>query len=129
ELGASMEKGMEEILSAIARCPSAMAAVIALGRRIAHGEVALDSMPDPGEMTWNEAGQAPGETENQHDGDPEDEQDRAEITIVVAPPEFLSRIGRIEHLDTLLSKAGAGSEAIQLCDAITQELASLGLSP
>jgi RNA polymerase primary sigma factor len=129
ELGASMEKGMEEILSAIARCPSAVAAVIALGRRIAQGEVTLDSVPDPREMTWNEAGQATGEIDHQHDDDPEDEKDRVEITSAVAPSEFLSRIGRIEHLYRLLSKAGAGSEAVTLFDAIPQELASLGLSP
>jgi RNA polymerase primary sigma factor len=64
ELGASMEKGMEEILSALARCPSAVAAVIALGRRIAQGEVTLDSVPDPKEMTWNEAEQTTGEPDH-----------------------------------------------------------------
>src|SRR5262249_51153716 len=102
---------------------------IELGRRIAHGEVALDSMPAPVEMTWTAAGQATEETETQDDEDSEDHQDRMEITTAVAPPEFLSRIDRLEHLYTLVSKAGAGSEAVRLCDAITLELASLGLSP
>jgi RNA polymerase primary sigma factor len=47
----------------------------------------------------------------------------------VAPPEFLSRIRRIEHLYTLLLKAGTGSEPVQLFDAITQGLIALRLSP
>jgi RNA polymerase primary sigma factor len=129
ELGASMEQGMEAILSAIARCPSAVATVIALGRRIAQGEVALDSVPVPGEMTRNETGQVPEEADNQHDEDPEDEKDRVKITAAVAPQEFLTRIATIEYLYIRLSKTGAGAEAVKLCDALTQEFAALGLSP
>ncbi len=128
ELGACMEQGMEAILSAIARCPSAVAAIIALGRRVGQGEVTFDSVPDAREMGWNAAGQATGETDNQDDDDPEDAQDQVEITTAAARPEFLSRIGRIERLYTLLLKAGAGSEAVTLCDAITPELSSLALS-
>jgi RNA polymerase primary sigma factor len=128
KLGAAIAEGMEDIFSAIARCPAAVAAVVASGQRIVRGEVPFESMLDTREMTGQEAGRVAEETDNQSTDDPEGVQGETEITTSAAPLEFVSRMRVLRRLYTLLSQADSGAEAVELCDAIKQELASLSLS-